>query len=569
MTDAKMSGPSNGTPQTQILTVNVEDYFHVWAIRSSDAVRRKHWDRLDPRLDASLTTTLKLLATHDARATFFVFGCIADSNPELIERIMAGGHEVGSRGYLPRGLGNLERSEFVDDLGRAKLALERAGSNKILGYRSPVWISERYLWMLDALAEAGYVYDSSVNPILRRFSSNQEYFHAHNVTTEHGPIWEYPIETAGLLGVRVAVSGGNYIRQLPHKVLSRVVAHRIASGRSPIVFYFSPWELDVEQPHIAGLSVASSLRQYRGLAKTRWVLDTYLRKYRFAGIADHLGVSHPPLSLAERPPPEIESAVDSVPPSGVRSEITLVVPLFNEESNVGYLFRTLSAFRRSLARTYRLHLILVDDRSTDNTWEKLNEVFGREPDTMVVRHERNRGVAAAILTGIRAATTDIVCSIDCDCSYDPSDLARMLPMIEGADMVTASPYHPDGKVMNVPSWRLFLSRSLSSMYSALLRERFYTYTSCCRVYRREAVSNIELTNEGFLGVAETLIELKRRGGRVVECPATLESRLLGESKMKVARTIGRHLGMLARLGMEQASGTAPVPMTSGSTEKRP
>jgi polysaccharide deacetylase family protein (PEP-CTERM system associated) len=567
MTDAKMAETPHVQPsQPQILTVNVEDYFHVWAIRSSDAVRRKHWDRLDPRLDASLTTTLRLLATHGAKATFFVFGCIADSSPELIERIVAGGHEVASRGYLPRGLETLERSEFVDDLGRAKLALERAGSNQILGYRSPVWISERHLWMLDALAEAGYLYDSSVNPILRRFSSHRDYFHAQKVTTEHGTIWEYPIETVGLLGFRVAVSGGNYIRQLPHKVLSRIVARRIAAGRSPIVFYFSPWELDVEQPHIAGLSVASTLRQYRGLAKTRWVLDTYLRRYRFSGILDHLSVPHPPLPEAQRPAPAMEAAAESVPPSTGRTEITLVVPLFNEESNVSYLSRTLSAFRRSLRKTYRLHLILVDDRSTDDTWRQLNEVFGREPDTMVVRHERNRGVAAAILTGIHAARTEIVCSIDCDCSYDPSDLARMLPMIEGADLVTASPYHPDGKVMNVPSWRLFLSRTLSSMYSALLRERFYTYTSCCRVYRRDAINGITLTNEGFLGVAETLIELKRRGGRVVECPATLESRLLGESKMKVARTIGRHLGMLARLSVEQANGTMAHP--SGSTEKR-
>jgi glycosyltransferase involved in cell wall biosynthesis len=196
----------------------------------------------------------------------------------------------------------------------------------------------------------------------------------------------------------------------------------------------------------------------------------------------------------------------------------------------------------------------VDDSSTDNTWQLLNEQFGTAPDTVLLRHEHNRGVAAAILTGVRAAPTDIVCSIDCDCSYDPEDLGGMLPMIEQGDLVTASPYHPDGKVMNVPSWRLFLSKSLSKMYSVLLGERFYTYTSCCRVYRKGAVANLELTNEGFLGVAETLIELKRGGGRVIEYPATLESRLFGESKMKVARTIGRHLGMLGKLASAKLSG---------------
>ncbi len=98
-------GASTQNTRKQILTVNVEDYFHVWAIRNSNAVRRKHWDRLDPRLDASLATSLELLRAHDAKATFFVFGCIADTHPYLIQRIMAEGHEVASRGYWPRSLG--------------------------------------------------------------------------------------------------------------------------------------------------------------------------------------------------------------------------------------------------------------------------------------------------------------------------------------------------------------------------------------------------------------------------------------------------------------------------------
>src|SRR4051812_22002810 len=154
----------------QILTVNVEDYFHVWALRGSDAVSRKHWDRLDPRLDASLNAVFELLDRYDAKGTFFVFGCIADRQPEMIERIVARGHEVASRGYWPRDMKGLERGEFVDDLGRAKEALEAAGANRIVGYRSPMWIRREHLWILDVLIEEGYKYDSSINPILFRFA---------------------------------------------------------------------------------------------------------------------------------------------------------------------------------------------------------------------------------------------------------------------------------------------------------------------------------------------------------------------------------------------------------------
>jgi cellulose synthase/poly-beta-1,6-N-acetylglucosamine synthase-like glycosyltransferase len=333
--------------------------------------------------------------------------------------------------------------------------------------------------------------------------------------------------------------------------MSRAVATHVKSG-DPAVFYFMPWELDETQPHISGLSMMSNVRQYRNLSRTRWLLTQYLESYSFHGIADELSLVPEVVERPARAPaPEV---ISEAPSNRPLEEVTLVVPIFNEEQNIGYLRRSLEKFRTKLSRRFRLHLILVDDASTDDTFRVLQASFGSDQDARVIRHEQNRGVAAAILTGLRAASTEIVCSIDCDCSYDPEDLGSMLPLIEQGDLVTASPYHPDGQVMNVPSWRLFLSKTLSKMYSAILGERFYTYTSCCRVYRKSALQGLELSNEGFLGVAETLIELKRRGGRVIEYPATLESRLFGESKMKVVRTIGRHLDMLGRLARVKLSG---------------
>ncbi|MBI4604761.1 MAG: glycosyltransferase, partial [Planctomycetes bacterium] len=192
------------------------------------------------------------------------------------------------------------------------------------------------------------------------------------------------------------------------------------------------------------------------------------------------------------------------------------------------------------------------------TWEQLSERFAGVRDVHVLRHPENRGVAAAILTGIQNAPTEIVCSIDCDCSYDPNVLESMVPMIGSADLVTASPYHPQGRVFNVPGWRLFLSKTLSIVYSLLLRHRIYTFTSCCRVYRKSFVERLRLKSAGFLGVAEMLIQTKLLGGRVAEHPATLESRLFGESKMKVARTIFRHLGLIAELCLGRIAPARPA-----------
>ena len=132
---------------------------------------------------------------------------------------------------------------------------------------------------------------------------------------------------------------------------------------------------------------------------------------------------------------------------------------------------------------------------------------------------------------------------------DPMELRHMVPMIADADVVTSSPYHPDGAVKNVPEWRLFLSKTLSRVYRLLLRRRVYTWTACFRVYRRNAVLHLPQDYPGFLGTAELAVRVLRRGGVVVEYPCTLEARLLGFSKMRVLRVVVGHLGLLARVAL--------------------
>jgi glycosyltransferase involved in cell wall biosynthesis len=235
-------------------------------------------------------------------------------------------------------------------------------------------------------------------------------------------------------------------------------------------------------------------------------------------------------------------------PAGDPVPITVVVPCFNEERSLVYLSNTLRSVAAWLYPKYEVSYILVDDGSRDGTWELLGRLFGSRPHCTLLRHDRNRGVAAAILSGLRAARPEIVCSIDCDCTYDPHVLVEMVPRLaDGVDLVTASPYHPNGQVLNVPPWRLSLSRGASFLYRRVLRQKLHTYTSCFRVYRRRAVADLPLREEGFLGVAEILARLDLQGSAVVEHPATLEVRLLGASKMKVLRAVAGHLRLLSRL----------------------
>lgn len=523
--------------KTHIFTVNVEEYFHVDAL--SGVVLEKHWDRLEPRMEANLELILDLLRRHQATATFFVYGRIAELDPDLVRRIVAEGHEVASRGYQPQQLDRVSRRQLLAEIDRAKQVLEAAGANEIVGFRSPDWLGERHLWLLDELAARGYAYDASLNPAGRKLADRPELHVIHRY--RGGPMWELPIATVGAAGLRLAISGGNYVRQFPHKLLKRLVAWKSRHLGEPLVFYLHTWEVDPDEPELQGVPLLKRIRHYRRLDKPRWVFADYLSRYRFVGVADHLGLPHPGREPATRPvPPDVATSTGAT----AGAPVTLVVPMYNERKTLHYLQRTLLELRRSLRGRYRVRFLLVDDGSSDDTAVELGQYFGDLDDCRIVRHDRNRGVAAAIFTGIREADTEWVGSIDCDCSYDPSVLEEMLPMLERADMATASPYHPEGKVYNVPGWRLFLSKTLSRLYSAVLGERIYTYTSCCRVYRRAAMLAHRPAHGGFLGVAEMLLSLHRAGGRVVEHPAVLESRLLGESKMKIGRTIVGHLGLL-------------------------
>jgi dolichol-phosphate mannosyltransferase len=223
--------------------------------------------------------------------------------------------------------------------------------------------------------------------------------------------------------------------------------------------------------------------------------------------------------------------------------VTVVLPFFDEEALLPALPGTIARIRGALA-AHDVRLLAVDDGSTDGTAAGLARTDGLE----VVTHARNRGVGAAMTTGLEAATGEAAIVYDPDEPYPAALLAPLLDALSrGADVATLSPYHPDGGVVGVGPLRLLLSRGASRLYRMRAGAALHTWTCAVRAYRLAAVRPLLPAPDDFTAAAYLAAAAVGRGLRVVEIPAILRARVRGRSKMKLLRTMRAHLRLLRDL----------------------
>jgi polysaccharide deacetylase family protein (PEP-CTERM system associated) len=186
---------------------------------------------------------------------------------------------------------SLTPEAFRQDLRDARTAIEQAGGEHVRGYRAPSWsITAKSLWALEILAEEGFSYDSSIFPIRHDIYG---YPGAKRVPHEIGKpggrrLLEYPPATVQIFGRTLPAAGGGYLRIFP-PAYTRWAVRRLAEedGRA-VVVYFHPWELDPEQPRIAG-PLKSRFRHYTNLGRMEARLRDLLARYKFESFRDVTG----------------------------------------------------------------------------------------------------------------------------------------------------------------------------------------------------------------------------------------------------------------------------------------
>ncbi|NOK57347.1 MAG: glycosyltransferase family 2 protein [Chloroflexi bacterium AL-W] len=236
-------------------------------------------------------------------------------------------------------------------------------------------------------------------------------------------------------------------------------------------------------------------------------------------------------------------------------KLSLVIPCYNESENIAQLHDQLCSIRPELDQRGPFELIFVDDGSNDETFTHLSSVFSLWNNVKIVQHDRNRGLGQALRTGFTYATGEVIVTTDSDGTYPFTTIPELLDLLQpGVDIVTASPYHPQGGVDGVPACRLLFSKGASALYRVLINPRLHTYTAMYRAYRREVIDTIPTAADGFLMVTELMVGALLADYHATEYPAVLRVRRYGQSKARVWQITRSHLRFQAsilkrRLGM--------------------
>ena len=260
------------------MTVDVEDYFQVWAF--SNQVRLEDWANYPCRLERNMDLVLALFDEQAVKATFFTLGWLAERYPQVMRRIVDEGHELASHGYQHIKVNQQAPEEFREDISRTKRLLEDIVGQPIRGYRAASFsIGEKTPWAAPILAEEGYSYSSSIHPIQHdHYGDSQAPRFPFRPSPDHDLV-EIPITTLNLFRRHLPCAGGGYFRLLPYGYVRWALRRVNRVEGQPCIFYFHPWEVDPDQPKFEGIPLKTRVRHYTNLGRMEGRLRAVLTDF--------------------------------------------------------------------------------------------------------------------------------------------------------------------------------------------------------------------------------------------------------------------------------------------------
>lgn len=220
--------------------------------------------------------------------------------------------------------------------------------------------------------------------------------------------------------------------------------------------------------------------------------------------------------------------------------LSIVVPCFNEEGNVGSVVEQAAEVGRRLA--CKLEIIVVDDGSTDETAKILGNLQVRIPELQIVTHQQNRGYGAAVRTGLDRARMDYVFLTDGDGQFDMEDLPAAVRLLNEHDLVAG--YRADRQD---GWWRRLWGRTWTALVNRVFGLRVRDANCAFKLVPQSLLRSSELRSDGALISAELLYEAQRAALSVGECAVTHYPRQTGQQSGASPRVIATALAeLLAR-----------------------
>ena len=232
--------------------------------------------------------------------------------------------------------------------------------------------------------------------------------------------------------------------------------------------------------------------------------------------------------------------------------ISIVIPCYNEEENINTYENTLFPIIEEISQRYneKFEYIFVNDGSKDNTLKALSKLAEKHTDVKVVSHDINRGIGAAIKTGISAVSGEYAVFLDSDLTYRPADISILLDEIEknpNIDCVSASPYSNNENVENVSMIRLLPSKTVNCIYRVLLSTKLTCFSGIFRIYKSNVLKSINIESNNFDVCAEIISKLIIKGYTITEVAVTLHNREYGESKLNIYREILNNIRLFSKI----------------------
>ena len=271
-----------------LLGIDFEDWFHPQLIQPYVSSQKK-----EPKVINGIEKILELLRKNDSYATFFVVGELLEFKPEILDKILENGHEIGFHTMYHTNLNSNGYKEIFDEEIKN---FHKLTSGKSKGFRAPTFsLNKQSSWAIDTLSKNDYLYDSSIVPAKTNMYGNPNAdTKPYKITSKsiekndpEGKILEFPLLITKILGKKIPACGGFYLRTLPMKIMENAIKN-YEKKNIPATFYIHSWELTPEYMPKISMSKKDNFVTYHNLDKAYTRMEKLLKKFKFTSFLRYM-----------------------------------------------------------------------------------------------------------------------------------------------------------------------------------------------------------------------------------------------------------------------------------------